>query len=288
MKLIKCLLFLIILLPSSTFADQIDFSYIQKFGEFAKFSYEDESSTRKFLKNSSFELSRYREITEMKVSYYLATDHKSKTHIIVARGTNNIENVIVDLKLHLEEDPVLNIVLHRGFAGAANAIYKDVKSLLKKDYKIQTTGHSLGGAIAVILAMYLDKEGYKLSNILTFGQPKVTNVSGAGKFEHLRIIRVVTKLDIVPLVPPLDPVDIKNIDIFWHLGIELILLEDKKYSITKGLNSMLRATKFFKKMPDKKNLKFHKMDLYLDLVGKKLESSEKIPYKNDFSFLDMF
>ena len=277
-----------ILLPSSLSAEKLDFKYIKKYGIFSKIAYGGKPSIIKSLQGSNYQLSRYSELTDMRVGYYLITDHVAKNQIIVARGTDNIENVVVDLKLQLKNDSDLSILLHSGFTTAAKAIYKDVKNSLKKEYTIQTTGHSLGGAIAVILSMYLDKDGYKMGRIVTFGQPKVTNVSGAEKYQHLKIIRVVTSQDIVPIVPPFDAVDIKNIDIFWHIGIELILLDGNKYSITKGLKSMLRATSFLKKVPDKENLKYHKMDMYLDLIEKKQKSSEKIPYKNDFSFLDLF
>lgn len=287
-KTFICFIVALILLPSSIYAEKLDFTYIKKFGVLSKIAYGDKGAISKSLVGSRYEFSRYAELTDMRVGYYLITDHQNKVQIIVARGTDNIENVIVDLKLHLEPDPDLSLPLHRGFANAAKAIYKDVRVLLKKEYTIQTTGHSLGGAIAVILSMYLDQNGYNMGRIITFGQPKVTNLSGAEKFQHLQIIRVVTTLDLVPIVPPLDPVDIKNIDIFWHLGVELILLEGNKYSITKGIKSMLRATSFLKKVPDKENLKYHKMDLYLDLINKKQKRSEKIPFKNDFSFLDMF
>ena len=78
------------------------------------------------------------------------------------------------------------IRLHQGFAQAAESLYLAIRPHLNKNYKITTTGHSLGGAVALILAMYLDKDHYLLDKVVTFGQPKVTNVTGAQHYRHLK------------------------------------------------------------------------------------------------------
>jgi hypothetical protein len=141
----------------------------------------------------------------------------------------------------------------------------------------------LGGAAAVMLAMYLQKEGYKLGQLITFGQPKVTNVGGANAFSSLKLLRVVTTKDIVPLVPPLSPMQITNLDIYWHMGEEMILLDKTEYSLTSGVKSMLRATKFISSVPNEANLEAHKMQTYLTLIESKQAQSKEIPYESDFS-----
>ncbi len=95
------------------------------------------------------------------------------------------------------------IFLHDGFGAAAEAFYKEVRNLLIPRDEIHVTGHSLGAAIAAILMMYLDTDGFTLKTCYTFGQPKVTNSEGMAKFRHLPLVRVVDNEDIVPLVPPL-------------------------------------------------------------------------------------
>ncbi len=74
----------------------------------------------------------------------------------------------------------------------------------KKTDTVSLTGHSLGGAEAVILAMYLKTEGWKVSRVVTFGQPKVTDADGSKRFRDLPVLRVVNANDSVPLVPPLE------------------------------------------------------------------------------------
>lgn len=217
----------------------------------------------------------------VEVSYFLST-HKGEQFLTV-RGTANLQNALVDLDIQLKQDEKIGIAAHQGFANAAEAILKDAKPYLNKAQSIRTTGHSLGGAAAVLLAMYLQKEGYTLGQLITFGQPKVTNVGGANAFSHLTLLRVVTTKDIVPLVPPLSPLQITKLDIYWHLGEELILLEGTKYSLTQGVKSMLRATKFVSSIPNESNLEAHKMQTYLSLIAAKLSESKEVPYQSDFS-----
>ncbi len=147
------------------------------------------------------------------------------------------------------------------------------------DAPIHITGHSLGGAIAVIIGMYFTKEGKEIEDITTFGQPKVTNVTGARVFSELPLTRVVNENDIVPLVPPISPLQIKDLDIFWHMGTEVILMEDTSYSITSGVKSALRATKFTSSIPNQNNLEAHRMSTYLNKIESLKISATEIPYK---------
>jgi hypothetical protein len=211
------------------------------------------------------------------VSYLLS--EKNDIQTIAIRGTANLENVMLNLNVSLLPDAKLDIMLHQGFASAARAVYKDVKPYLATGKPIQITGHSLGGAIAVILAMYLKVDDYPLTSVVTFGQPKVTNVSGAERFTGLPLTRVVTLQDIVPLVPPLSPLQIQELDIYWHMGEEVILMGNHQFSVTSGLKSMLRATKFTSAIPNEKNLTAHKMTTYLELANTLDKKAAEVPYK---------
>jgi hypothetical protein len=121
----------------------------------------------------------------------------------------------------------------------------------------------------------------------TLGTQRSPSTTRRLKFKHLNIIRVVTPFDLVPLVPPLDPIDIKNTDIFWHLGREIILLDGSNYSVTSGLTSMLRAAKFFKQIPERENLESHRMSSYLKLIEAKIDNATEVPFKNEVGFLNL-
>lgn len=215
------------------------------------------------------------------VLYFLSENSQYQT--IAIRGTANLNNVIVDLTVSLQPNTVLGILLHQGFAEAAQQVLEDVRPYLRSNKPIRITGHSLGGAIAVVLGMLVQEESLPLEQITTFGQPKVTNVSGAKKFADLPLTRVVTQDDIVPLVPPISPLQIRNLDIFWHMGEEIILLAPHQYSITSGLKSAMRATKFTNKLPSEANLLAHTMAQYLSLLEQLQQDKQGIPYRMDIN-----
>ena len=268
--------------------DAINFANIREQAMFADAAYRSESEIRALVESSDYELTLYHTIPGIQVAFFLATSVATKTQIISIRGTSNIENAMVNVSLKLSVDADLGVSLHQGFGVSAKRIYAELKPLLKPEYKINVTGHSLGGAIALVLAMLLDKDQVKVVQVVTFGQPKVTNVSGASSIQHINLIRVVTPDDMVPLVPLFDPLDINDLDIFWHAGREVILLGGNQYAVLDGMDSMLRATKFTQKPLSEDNVKNHEMTFYLSLINARVTSSEQVPYKTDLNLFNLF
>jgi hypothetical protein len=123
----------------------------------------------------------------------------------------------------------LQIPLHKGFSDAAMAVYQFAKPLLKTDYEIRISGHSLGGAAAVIVLMLLQEDGYKLGQAMTFGQPKVTNRDGARKYGSLPLLRFVNAKDPVPSLPPLEVFAVLDEGPYRHFGPEVVLEEGTAY-----------------------------------------------------------
>lgn len=267
----------------------IDFTEIQSLAFFASAAYRSEADIRAWLGSNRYTLTRYHTLADVQVSFFLATDDSIKTHVVSIRGTSNISNAMVDISFDLQVDQKTGLKLHRGFSFAARQVLSELKPLLEPDYKIKITGHSMGGAVALILAMYLDAERFDIDSVVTFGQPKITNIPGANGIQHIDVIRVVTPFDLVPLLPPLDPLDIRNIDVYWHAGREIILLEDTRYAILEGVESMLRATRFTQRPLNEENLEFHRMANYLQSIEAKVKSATRVPYPtslNLFNLLD--
>lgn len=100
--------------------------------------------------------------------------------------------------------------------------------------------------------------------------------------------RVVTAQDLVPLVPPLDVMDINNVDVYWHLGKEIVLLEGNDYALLEGVKSMLRATKIINTSLSQENLEHHKMNGYLEQITHKTEESNLVPYDTSIDLLKLF
>jgi len=267
---------------------------VQRFNSFYKYAlisnaaYQGPSNVVKSLQGSGYAITKYGKLPGYHVGYYLLTNHNLKKHVIAVRGTSNVENAMVDIALKLLPNKYTGIKLHQGFALASDLIFSELKSSLNRDYQINTTGHSLGGAVALILAMYIDSGGYHIGKVVTFGQPKVTNISGSKRFAHLDVTRVVMPADMVPLVPPMDAMDLMNADIYWHLGIEIVLQKANTYSQLEGVNSMLRATDFLNETISERNLQEHYMTRYINSLLQKQVNPQRIPYTNDFNIYEFF
>lgn len=266
----------------------MDFSALIMAAGYADAAYLNETEISKFTQLNNYELTLYQTIPDLQVAFFVATSKQTKKQIVAIRGTSNIENSIIDISLKLITDEQIGLRLHQGFASVAGRVYQELKPFLNKKYEIVLTGHSLGGAVAHILAMYLDEDSFDIDYVATFGQPKVTNISGANQYKHLNIIRVVTYLDLVPLSPPFDPLDINNLDIYWHAGKEIVLLTETRFSILEGVNSMLRATKFTQRSLTTENLNNHQMSVYIDQLNAREKSNELVPYKNSFNLFNLF
>ena len=95
---------------------------------------------------------------------------------------------------------------HQGFYGAAKVVYDFATTYLDKFYsgqKLIITGHSLGGAIALLLAeMLRRREGFTYDILLyTYGAPRAadqTFVEGASALTHHRMVN---NNDPIPSVP---------------------------------------------------------------------------------------
>ena len=279
---------ILLLLITPAHASPVNLSIVKDYAIFSALAYESPETIHRESSRQGFSTTHYSNIEEINISYFLLTHHKSRQQIIAVRGTANIENAIIDASVKLVNDSVAGVPLHEGFAYSAQRVYQELKPLLKTDYTINTTGHSLGGAIASILAMYLHADKYKSNMTITFGQPKITNTTGATRYSHLPVLRVVTPADMVPLVPPFDPLNMNNINIYWHAGTELILNTDNTYSTLSGINSMMRAVDFTQAIPSEQNLQSHQMSYYLSLIKNKIDHAREVPYKSMFNLFKLF
>ena len=268
--------------------DSVNFAVLHQHAIFARAVYQSEDNVRVLIESSNYSLTLFHTIPGTQISFLLATNKLTRTQIIAVRGTTNIENAMIDISLKLVLDQKTGIRLHDGFSFAAKQVYAELKPMLKADYKINVTGHSLGGAVALILAIYLDADQFNVEQVTTFGQPKVTNIAGANKIQHINVIRVVTPLDLVPLVPLFDPLDLSNVDVYWHAGKEVILLANSQYAVLQGTESMLRASSFTQRLLSEENLQHHQMTLYLNMVRVKIKSSKLVPYQNNYNLFNLF
>jgi triacylglycerol lipase len=134
-----------------------------------------------------------------------------KDQIVVAcRGTEPKQ--FADVTADLKTVPVRherNGHVHRGFWEEANKVYpgilKAVKAGRKNKEHVCVCGHSLGGAMAVLIAEMLCHDGIDVFELKTFGQPRVGTRGFRAHLEGCKIgsyHRYVNNNDIVPHVPP--------------------------------------------------------------------------------------
>ena len=138
---------------------------------------------------------------------------KDGISIIIIRGTANAENVQSDIDVRLVEDGDLGIYLHKGFRDASLGVMNTIDTARKgsrsivssnqmkypHEHTVHVTGHSLGGAIAQIIGMWLHQRSYNVQ-IFSYGSPKVSNqVLSSGQPPHWRVVRL---SDPIPFTPP--------------------------------------------------------------------------------------
>jgi len=148
-------------------------------------------------------------------------DDAAKTQWVAFRGTATVSDGELDAQYTQIPDPDLGVYLHTGFANAANDLLPDILKVIKHDYQTNVSGHSLGGAAAVISALHLQKLGYQVK-VYTFGQPKVTNLDAADTLS-LDLTRFIDDKDLVPLMPPVDWKPGQDLGIYMHFGREVDL-----------------------------------------------------------------
>lgn len=139
----------------------------------------------------------------------LRFDKERETVEIAVRGTENLDDTLIDLDAKATFDSVLGFPLHKGFQLIAIEILDTLKEKylpaeVLKDYSFKLYGHSLGGAVAAIISMKLHQEGVRVDKVITFGAPRFTTNEGARKFQVLNQVtyRIVRCDDVVPFLPP--------------------------------------------------------------------------------------
>jgi len=119
--------------------------------------------------------------------------------IIIIRGTANDANVLSDIDVRLVDDARTGIKLHKGFRDVAVTIMQIIDTTKTLEHTVHVTGHSLGGAVAQIIGMWLHTRG-KNVQIFSYGSPKVSNqVLSGGQPTHWRVVR---RSDPIPFTPP--------------------------------------------------------------------------------------
>ena len=207
------------------------------------------------------------------VQYVYLYSKQRNAQVIAVRGTDNDVNWELDKDTRGVMDQRSGILLHSGFRTAAEAIYRDVRPRLRKDTKIYLTGHSLGGAVAAILGIYLMNEQFDVAGIYTFGQPKFTNAEGARAYQRLPVLRVVYQNDVVATFPNETAGGNQH---YTHIGPVVNLLHGPHYIYLDSDQALRFSQGSLGKYLMRISVPDHKMKWYLQGLRDKLDNAVRL------------
>ena len=168
--------------------------------------------------------------------------------IVACRGTE--PKVLHDIATDIRFKPakvswapqVTPVLAHRGFVAALEVVWADLEKALAAEgddakMPIYFTGHSLGGALAVLAATRFlagsRENSQRFGGLHTFGQPRVGNTAFADWATPLlqgRYTRAINHRDIVPQLPPPKVGDWE----FKHFGIAHVFDAAGRLAINPG------------------------------------------------------
>lgn len=134
----------------------------------------------------------------------------NQTAYVTFRGTESKDDILIDLDVSTRDFRGMGVKVHNGFRRQFNGIESELTYMLDKNKysfeKIVFCGHSLGGGLATLAAVYYSNH-FKGQNIAihchTFGSPRVGNAAFVKLYDkmHINSWRVFHYQDPVPMIP---------------------------------------------------------------------------------------
>ncbi len=152
----------------------------------------------------------------------------SADRVIVAfRGTDSKQDWRANLQFSKDPGPFDNSYVHKGMQDAFFHVAFDIGRLIERHYhpskELWVTGHSLGGALAMLLVANLVHRGIYVDGLYSFAAPRVGDELFSQlleeQFEGVHC-RVVNEHDLVPYLP----LEVS----FSHTGLLVILREHEE------------------------------------------------------------
>ena len=183
--------------------------------------------------------------------------------ILAFRGTEiNFTDIKTDVRASLVPVPENDgSRVHQGFMEAFGKVQEEIQTVLNEDkfksLPLYFTGHSLGGALAIIATRYLGSDSTGAT--YTFGGPRAADDKF---FEKIKtpVYRVVHNADIVPRIP-------------FGAGMAFFLTLLRMFSLTASLSEWLRK-------------KFYGYTHYGDLIFLSSNSDGNVTLRHSPNILD--
>ena len=188
-------------------------------GEIARRRIRDQITAWGFSRVESFEIVRGHDVD---TQGFIASND---AHILAAfRGTESLPDWLGNFQTVKDPGPWRRTEVHEGFQDAFHAAALKIGETIgrtREGHRVWVTGHSLGGALAVLLAATMRESKLPVDGLYTFGAPRVGDNSFAVRLnrelERAAHWRVVNEGDLVPHVP------IEGF--FSHAGNRMLLLD---------------------------------------------------------------
>ena len=167
-------------------------------------SYEPEEECRRVAGTTGLSEDRIKKIEQQNHSCTLLA--YDDLIVIAFRGTDLSD--VADWRTNWQTKPVVGPwgLVHGGYLAAVDLLWNDVSAALRqlrhREQKLLLTGHSMGGALAVLAAARFEIEGtIPVESIYTFGQPAVADSAFSLELERRlshRYFRFVHSVDAIP------------------------------------------------------------------------------------------
>ncbi len=134
---------------------------------------------------------------------------ESTTQIIISvRGTASFQDAVQDAEAKQVDFKEGKGQVHLGFYEGFGFVKQKLDAYLKKhpqaDKTFVVTGHSLGAAVATLIAAYLREKITSKVILYTYGSPRVGNKTFADRYTRTKpftYYRIVNGSDVVTMVP---------------------------------------------------------------------------------------
>jgi Lipase (class 3) len=141
--------------------------------------------------------------------YYEITPNGEIKHDIFCRGTTLTIDIWTSLTTWMKYDEELDCRVHMGFNRQATHILHDILPLMAPPSPrttVRVSGHSLGGAVAYLLAAKLSLRGYRVTQVTSIEAPRIcATKTSAKRLQSLLppdTLRIENDVDPIPLLPP--------------------------------------------------------------------------------------
>lgn len=198
---------------------------------------------------------------------FIAANPVSNTTVVAFRGSEaqDPSDIFDDATFALTDwcnaDGHLLGKVHRGFAEQARRdnAFRSIKShldTLPPGTRLLLTGHSLGAALATLMASWVPRAA-----LYTLGSPRVGDAAFARSLKNTISVRIVNCCDLVTRVPPASPFDYTHIGTLVYLdrrGVEIeapsedFIRNDRAAAAAHYLvhHAFLRGTVFSRELAD--------------------------------------